>query len=404
LKPLRVLMLCMQYPVGPGQSYMTTELADALVASGHKVDVLHLDWQGPAGGATKEFTTGTGVRVVRVAPREIGSLGGVIHAASKFVLSGRHVTRVVKDHFDLGQFDVAIAWMPAIAIAPLVPLLRRAGIQHRLLFIWDFFPDHHREIGRIPSGLPFRVARAWEQRLLAQFTAILCTLPGNADYLRRRYRVSIEQRVLVTPIWSVTTPRPPVDRAEIRQRLGLPTGRPIAVFGGQIVEGRGFEQMLGAADAASSTGSTLLFLFVGEGRLTPTVRSRVRDGGNVMLLPPLPREAYLELLGACDVGMVATVPGVTSFSIPTKTIDYLRAGLPVIAAVEQGSDFVAILDRYGVGRSVPFGEAVRFATEADRLATDPEVHENVRAGAARCLDEVFDVRHTVAKLLEAAWS
>jgi glycosyltransferase involved in cell wall biosynthesis len=402
LTPLRILMVCMQYPVGPGQSYLTTELADALTAAGHRVEVLWLDWHGEAGGPMQDFTTLTGVRVVRCAPRMIEGLGNLAHGASKFLLSGRHAARVAWRHLDLRQFDIAIAWMPATVIAPLVPLFKRAGIRHRLLFIWDFFPDHHREIGRIPGGLPYRLARAWEQRLLGQFSAILCTLPGNADYLRSHYRISRRQRVLVTPIWSDTTPRPPVDRAALRARHGLPADRPIAVFGGQLVEGRGFEQMLGAADAARDAGSPLLFLFVGDGRLAPMLRERANRRDNVMLLPPMPRDAYLELLGACDVGMVATVPGVTSFSIPSKTIDYLRAGLPVIAAVEHGSDFVAILDRYRVGRAVPFGEPLLFGGEAERLATDPAIRASVREAAPRCLDEVFDVRHAVATVLEAA--
>jgi hypothetical protein len=112
----------------------------------------------------------------------------------------------------------------------------------------------------------------------------------------------------------------------------------------------------------------------------------------------MPREAFLQFLQACDVGMVATVPGVTSFSIPTKTIDYLRAGLPVVAAVEHGSDFVAIIEGYGVGRAVPFGDAAGFHRQAERLATVPE--RPVEA-ARRCLDEVFDVRHAVAAVLAA---
>ena len=46
---MRFLMVCMQYPTEPGRSYMTAELADALVAAGHTVEVLHLDWTAPAG-------------------------------------------------------------------------------------------------------------------------------------------------------------------------------------------------------------------------------------------------------------------------------------------------------------------------------------------------------------------
>jgi len=398
---MRLLIVCMQFPTGPGQSYMTTELAGALTTAGHEVEVLHLDWSAAPGGPTETFVTHGGVRLVRCAPRVVAGLGAWVWAASKFVLSGRRAARVARDLFDLEGFDAVIAWMPAIAIAPLLPLIRRAGVRHRLLFIWDFFPDHHRQIGRIPAGPPYWIARAWEQRLLGQFTAIICTLAGNADYLRRHYRVTEEQRVLVTPIWSDTSPRPAIDRAAIRARHGLPADRPIAVFGGQLVPGRGFEQMLAAADRGGTAGSSLLYLFIGDGRLAPKLRARAAEQSNVAWRPPLPRETYLDLLGACDVGMVATVRGVTSFSIPTKTIDYLRSGLPVIAAVEPGNDFVSILERYGVGVAVPLDAPEAFRLQVERLATDPRARLAAREGAPRCLDEVFDVRHAVAAVLDA---
>lgn len=395
---MRFLMLAMQYPTGDGQSYLTTELADALVCGGHCVEVLHLDWSAPANSRVEEFRTATGVRVVRCAPKYIARLGRLARNASKFVLSGRHAARVAEKHFDLSAFDAAIAWMPAIAIAPLITMIDRAGIRHRLLFIWDFFPDHHREIGHIPGGSPFRIARAWEQSLLGRFTAILCTMPGNAEYLRRRYRLTPGQRVLVTPIWGEATPVPTTNRQAIRRRYGLPADAPIAVFGGQLVAGRGFEQMLGAADAAQSGGSNLHFLFVGDGCMAQRICERASRQPNIIWRPAIPRNDYLDLLSACDVGMVATVPGVTSFSIPSKTIDYLRAGLPIVAAVEAGNDFIRILEDYRVGAAVPFGDVDHFFSEAERLAKSEPIKER----AARCLEEIFDVRHAVAAVLDAA--
>lgn len=397
---MRFLMVAMQFPVEPGQSYLTTELADALVAAGHEVEILHLDWAAALGGPTRTFFTDSGVRVVRCAPRALGG-PALLRNASKFVLSGRHAARVAWRNFDLASFDALIAWMPAIAIAPLLPLIRRARVRHRLLFIWDFFPDHHREIGRMPGGLPFRIARWWEQRQIDRFTAIVCTLPGNEAYLRGHYRVRDDQRVLVTPVWAAATPLPPVDRAAVRRQYALPADAPIAIFGGQLVEGRGFDQMLGAAEAGHAAGSPLRYLFVGDGRLAPMIRDRAAMTANVLYRPPVPRADYLTLLGACDVGMVATVPGVTSFSIPSKTIDYLRAGLPVVAAVEHGSDFPAILESYRVGRTVSFGDPAGFHRTAEVLATDPTIRDEVRTNAPRCLDEVFDVRHAVTTI-EAA--
>jgi glycosyltransferase involved in cell wall biosynthesis len=400
---MRFLMICMQFPTGEGESSPTTDLADALVEAGHRVEVLLLDWSGDHLGESATATRG-GVRVVRCTPRPLRGFGLTVAGASKFLLSGRQVAKAARRHFDLDQFDAAIAWMPATAIAPLLPLLEAAGIEHRILFIWDFFPDHHHEIGRIPGGLPLAIARWRERRLVARFTAIVCTMPGNAAYLRANYPISADQQVLVTPVWAQTSPRAPVDRAAIRRLYGLPPDRPIAVFGGQMVDGRGFDQMLEAARIAQAEGSPLLFLFVGDGPRAAELGKRAGREENVVYRPRVARREYLDLVGACDVGMVATVPGVSSFSIPSKTVDYLRAGLPVVASVEAGSDYVEILRRYRVGTSVPFNDPERFAREAVRLATDPAARAEAREGARPCLDEVFDVRHAVATILEAAAS
>ena len=394
---MRVLMVTMQYPTGSGQSYLTTELADALVSAGHEVEVLHIDWTGSPKSRIEELRTAAGVRVVRCAPKYLSGFGRLARHSSKFILSGRHAARVAARHFDLASFDVAFAWMPLVAIAPLVKRMESARIVHRTLFVWDFFPDHHYEIGRMPGGLPLRVARAWEQRLLRHFTTIVCTLPANADYLRRRFRLGPEQRVLVTPIWGPTKPVEAVDRAAVRQRHGLPPNAPIAVFGGQLTQGRGFEQMLAAADAAMAAKAKLNFLFIGDGRLAPAIRDRAALQPNLLYRPSLTRADYLELLGACDVAMLATVPGVTSFSMPSKTIDYLRAGLPIVAAVEHGNDFIRILEDYGVGTAVPFGESELFFLEAQRLISQGPV----RRAAKLCLEEIFDVRHALAAVLQA---
>jgi glycosyltransferase involved in cell wall biosynthesis len=389
---MRVLMACLKFPTEPGRSYLTTELAEALVKAGHEVEVLLIDWDAPP-GADGSIETWNGVRVVRCTPRWVDGFGRLVRHASKFVLTARRAGRAAWKAFDLKSFDVFVAWAPALTIAPLAGLARRARIPRRLLFIWDVFPDHYHEIGRIPSGPPLWLVRAWEQRLMDRFTALLPTLPQNAEYLRRRFRVRPGQEVRVAPIWTDMTPVPRADRLAIRRQHGLPEDRPIAVFGGQMIEGRGFEQMLAAAAIGREAASPLVYLFVGDGRLAPVLQASQVD--NVLWRPGLPREAYLELLGACDAGMVATVPGVTSFSLPSKTLDYLRAGLPVVVAVEAGSDFSALLERYGVGRAVAFGDAQGFFGATRDLAAGPRVC----AAAQACLDEVFHVRQAVAAVV-----
>jgi glycosyltransferase involved in cell wall biosynthesis len=391
---MRILMACLKFPTEPGCSYLTTELAEALVAEGHEVEVLYIDWDATPTAAGLPARLWNGVHIVRCTPQWVDGFGKLVRHASKFVLTAHRAGRLARERFDLGAIDAFVAWAPALTVAPLVGMARRARIPRRLLFIWDFFPDHYREIGRIPAGPVDWLARAWEQGLMDQFTVLLPTLPQNADYLRRRFKVRPGQTVRVAPIWTDPAPVPEADRAAVRRRHGLPEDRPIAVFGGQLIEGRGFDQMLAAAAVGRERGSPLQFLFVGDGRLAPMIEAHALDLAreNVLWRPAMTRKAYLQLLQACDVGMVATVPGVTSFSFPSKTLDYLRAGLPVIAAVEPGSDFAALLERYRVGGSAAFGDAQGFFDAAQTLAAGGQIE----AAARTCLDEVFHVRHAVA--------
>jgi glycosyltransferase involved in cell wall biosynthesis len=393
---MRLLMLPMRFPLGAGESYLTTELADALVAAGHQVSVLQLDWDGEPGQATEELVSDAGVRVVRVYPRCFAFAGDMMRRASKFWLSARHVGNEAERTLDLAQFDAIIAWMPAIAFAP---VLRRAarGVPRRLLFIWDFFPDHHAEIGRIPKGPASWLARAWEQSLLKIFSDIFCTLPGNALYLRDHYRIDRSQQVHVAPIWTTVEAPPSADRFALRKRFGLPLDRPIAIFGGQLSAGRGLGQMLEAAELAED----VTFLFVGDGPQAVDVDRQASKLPNVMRLPAMSVADYRQLLQACHVGMVATVPGVSSFATPSKTLDYLKADLPVVAALEPGNAFGALLEQHRVGKSVPFGDASAFARETSFLATDRAFRSGLSERTYNCLVDNFDVRLTVAKIVEA---
>jgi len=341
-------------------------------------------------------------RVVRIAPRAIGRPGTLRYKISKFLLSARHVGREARRHVQVATFDVVIGWMPALPFAPVVGDAVRAGVAARLLLIGDFFPDHHSEIGLIPRG-PLRwLAKLGEQAVLRRFTTIFCTLPANAEYLRQHYRLGGRQGVRVAPNWTTLETVGPVDRAEVRARHRLPADAPLAVFGGQITAGRGFDQMLDAADLADRLDSGLAFLFVGDGPLAESLAKQAAGRPNVFYLPSLPTARYRELLGACDVGLAATVPGVSSHTTPSKTLDYLKAAVPMVIAVEPGNEFAELFERRNVGRAVAFGDPEALQREATYLATDPDFRRGLPQRAHDCLAEIFDVRLAVSAILDAA--
>ena len=159
--------------------------------------------------------------------------------------------------------------------------------------------------------------------------------------------------------------------------------------------------MLGAAVLALRGDSPLAFVFAGDGPQADRLARFAASRPNAFHLPALPVDEYRELLGACDVGMVATVPGVTSQSMPSKALDYLKAGLPAVVAVEPGNQFAELVEQRHLGRAVPFGDARAFLRAAEFLATNREFRAGLRERAYDCLAEIFDVRLAVSAILDA---
>jgi glycosyltransferase involved in cell wall biosynthesis len=239
-----------------------------------------------------------------------------------------------------------------------------------------------------------------ERALLRRFTVVGCMSPLGLRYLARNYALGPGQATGVVSLWGPQTLAANHDPDAVRVAHGLPQRRPIAVFGGQITHGRGIEDILASAGLARQGGSELLFVFVGRGPLTPLVEAAAGDGSsNVRLVGELGRDDYLDLVAACDVGVVATVADVDVPTFPSKTIDYLRAGLPVVASVEASTDFDAFVEAHGFGLAVTAGEPARLLQAIETVLADDDRRRAMAANGRRTLREVFNVEIAVTDML-----
>ena len=399
---MRVLMLCTKYPLDSNDRYMTNELAGALVTAGHPVQVVVTDWNAPFGAPTTTVRSAEGVDALVVAPRRIAGLGAFVEKASKWTLSSLFARREMRKALGNEAFDLIVCFTPCVTVAAQFLWATRRWPMRSMLFVHDFFPHHHRSIGLVPGGPVFEIARRIEEHLIRKFDVIGCMWSDNIVYLRKHHRIRAEQRVIWTPLWGEIAPPPPRPKEVTRKDYGLPLDRKILVFGGQITEGRGVEEMLAVATLAQKARPDLVFLLIGEGRLVELVENHIAAGGdNVIYRRRIPRTEYLRLISACDIGIVCTVAGVDSPSFPSKTIDYLRAGLPIVAAVAQDSDYREFLRRWNIGISIPAGDAMALFAAVIRAVDDQEITANIAQSARACLEEVFDVRPAVKSLLDA---
>jgi glycosyltransferase involved in cell wall biosynthesis len=398
---MKILMLCTKFSLSENDPWLTNELADSFQELGHEVTVLCLDWSAKPGSTRSNLKLGSGVEVISVPPVLMSSPFGFVTRILKWSLSSFSAYSISRRLVKQCKFDVVIGFSPAITMALPIMLLPRNKKLTSLLIQWDFFPHHHRQIGLFSSAVSFFVARKVEEALIRKFDVIACMSPANETYLRTHYPIRDEQKICITPVWGKETTLPGVDRTDIRQKYSLPQDRPLVVFGGQLVHGRGLEDLLGAARLSQQRGSPVTFLVIGSGSLESLVEASIEQcSGNLIWIPRIPRDEYVGLIKSCDLALVCTVRDVDVPSFPSKTIDYLRTGLPIIASVESSTDYGDYIASLGVGISVEAGEPDKLLESIEALLRDTDKMKAMSELGPVRFKEVFEVKHITSQLLD----
>jgi glycosyltransferase involved in cell wall biosynthesis len=341
-------------------SWLLDDLAASLVALGHSVDVLVHSPTAPRPRGL-QATVDPGLRVMSVGATEapgspLGKLASYLTTAARLHLTGaRFVSRTTYDlgiYTSIGLFSFGFP-----------SRMRRSGtVAHLLFVLWDFFPIHQLEIGRIRASVLARPLKWLERASFDRADTVAVMSPANERFLRdyhRRVRATIAH---ITP-WAA--PGRELEDSPKRERF-------TAIFGGQLVRGRGVDTLLRAARILQDGGVEVDILIAGKGPDMDGLREQAADLGltNTVFLGLIPREEYRELLRSVHLGIAVTVPGVSPPSFPSKIVEYCANGLPVVACVEASSDAGTFIETNGVGLSVPAGDPDGLAMAIQRLAIE----------------------------------
>ena len=396
-----ILMLLNQFSARGAAPDPPRQLADAFVAAGHRVTAIVIPWQ-QSQQALERDGEHDRLRVLRVPPIDAPALGRQGSRLARWMFSSWVARKHARAFVGRDRVDLIYTTSPAVSMAFLIRWALRTFAARSYLYVVDFFPFHQRAIGLIPSGPIFRFAAWQENALIRMFDVVGCMSPRGVAYLRTHYTLRPEQQVEVLSLSTAIRPDRAVDRAAIRRQHALPIDRVIAIFGGQITEGRGIEQIVEAARRARETAPDLHFVLAGSGRLVHLVEAYVAAGNtNLTLIAALDRDAYFDLAASCDIGLVVTVPIADIPTFPSKTLDYLQARLPVVAAVEPDTDFRPFVEQHGFGIVVAAGDAQALLDAVSTLARDPDMRHAMAAAGRRALHEVFDVNQAASRILAA---
>lgn len=396
----RILILSTGLGKSRADRGIINELIDGFVDLGAFVRVVVVDWHRPAGQTDEIVLLDNGVQALFTSPLKIAYGGPFIANAAKWYFSSlparKAAIRFLKDE----KFDLVMVSSPMVTCGHLLRWALRQFQCKSFAYLTDFFPFHQRAARQVPGGLPLKIMATLENNLIRRMDVVGCMTAAGEAYLKTHYRLRPEQRVASVTLWGDPSLPPSCDRYKVREEFGLPKDGPVAVFGGQISEGRGIDDVLAVAERARSVRPDLHFLFIGAGRLEPIVRKFIADGrGNVHLHPPVGRDKYLQALTACTVGLVATIADTGVPTFPSKTMDYLRAGLPIVASVEDSTDYTDFVLKYGFGVPVLANHPDAFLAAICGILDDEDRVSAMQVGGQKALREEFNPSAAAKRIL-----
>jgi len=169
-----------------------------------------------------------------------------------------------------------------------------------------------------------------------------------------------------------TTRFVPLDRADARAALGLPSDVPVLISVGGLVERKGFHRVIELLPRLRERWPGLIYLVVGgasaEGNNRPQLEQQVARlglGDTVRFLGSLPPDALKQPLSAADVFVLST----RNEGWANVFLEAMACGLPVVTTDVGGNR--EVVDRESLGFVVPFGDAEALETALDRALAAP---------------------------------
>ena len=224
-----------------------------------------------------------------------------------------------------------------------------------------------------------------EARTIGCADAVLASCSVEADQLVELYDAPRDRIEVVAPAVDHAF-FAPGDRAQARRALGLPAGRPVALFVGRIQPLKGVDVAVRAIGQLARGAHPDVLLVVVGGPSGPAGTAEVNRihalvdelglAGNVRFTPPQPHELLSTFYRAADVCLVPS----RSESFGLVALEAAACGTPVVASAVGGLQ--TLVDDGRTGFLVDGRDPCEYARRAAAVLDDPALAAALGAAAA----------------------
>jgi len=370
---MNIVILVVSYPpIIDSAARLYSELSESLGEMGHRVTVIseHPAEDSPVDKSHEYYGNRfsridlNGVNVLRVSPLSVLSKipGG---KPIRFLLSC--ILFTFRGIFTSSP-DVILVYSPPLFMGIAGYILSKAKKSRFVFNMQDIHPKVLFDSGAVRNQLIKRILSRMEDICYRKAYSFIVYSPGNRGYLLKR---GVDREVFIIPNWVDTTAIGASDNRYSFRNEKLIGDKFVVSYAGTMQQAQGLEVVVETAHTLKEYND-IIFLLAGEGSSKSVLKSSIsnRKVTNVLLLPVMPKDRYIQFLYASDVCLIALSSDIPLQTVPGKLADIMACGRPVIAVVNQQGDAASIIREAGCGFSVNPGDTEALSQAVLRLRND----------------------------------
>jgi colanic acid biosynthesis glycosyl transferase WcaI len=358
-RPLRLQLWSWNYEPEPtAMGPIAARWAEAMCERGHRVEVVtaHPHYPGPLWGRRVRpyRETRDGIPVLRL----------------PLVIGHRTTGERIMEEATYAAAAAAAAALPsapdaAVAVSPsflgLFPVLASARLRRFPWILWleDILPDAAATTGLLREGRALRTAQHLERFVYRSADRIVVI--SNA------FRENLLAKGV--PPWKVTHIYNPYTRGLGERRAAHNGSGPARIlYMGNMGFSQNLPALVQAFECSSALGDEVRLILAGTGELGRAVAAEVRS--NRVEMPGLLLEELERELERATIGLVPQRPDVDEFNLPSKLMNLMSRGVPVLASVNPRSEVARIVRESGAGWVVDAADPESFPSALRGILAD----------------------------------
>ena len=318
----------------------------------------------PTGLTRQEQGTILGVKTLNLQKTNVIEKGlGTVLMESQF-------KSAIKKYLKGMKWDLILYSTPPITFPKVIKYLKRENPSAKTyLLLKDIFPQNAVDLGMFSKkSLIYKYFRRKEKELYRLSDHIGCMSPANVRFVCKHNPEVFPAKVEVAPNCIEPVKQVPVDRDAIRQKYGLPTDRPVFIYGGNLGKPQGIDFLIRCLDE-NANRENCFFLVIGTGTELPKLKKwyQEKTPASVKVMDGIPKNEYDVLVQSCDVGLIFLDHRFTIPNYPSRLLPYLENRMPVLCVTDPNTDIGRIAEENGYGLWCESDSVERFTITLERM-------------------------------------